>query len=219
LVLVTALAAFVGCSGADQPPEPPDASPTPVVLDLSPGQVGVSLGILQDWSGSGTGVSEIALALGDEFTVVVNADTNGEVVTVGQVELDWDASALAALEFSHGDLIGSAPMGGYALTGPQGVLQGSLRYTVFDQNLPDETPPGVLARFKFRVVDGRFGEPRAEDGAFPIRLIRATLTDDTTGSDLASLMSLPPMSELPGFEGSGIEAVLRGGVVVRVGGP
>ena len=64
--------------------------------------------------------------------------------------------------------IGSAPMGGYALTGPQGVLQGSLRYTGFDQDLPDETPPGVLARFKFRVVDGRFGEPRSEEGAFPI---------------------------------------------------
>ena len=162
LALAVALAAVIGCDDAGQPPVPHEPSPSPTVVPLSPGQVGVSLGILRGWPGTGPIVSEAALEPGDEITVVVNADTNGEVVTVGLVELNWDASALAAVEFLHGDLIGSTPYGGYALTGPRGVNQGSLKYTVYDYELPDETPPGVLARFKFRVVDGRFREPRAE---------------------------------------------------------
>ena len=214
LVLAIALAAVVGCddSDADQPPAPQEPSPSPTPAPLSPGQVGVSLGILRGWPGSGPIASETTLEPGDEFTVVVNADTNGEVVTAGQVELDWDASALAAVEFLDGDLIGSAPLGGYELTGPPGVLQGRLRYTVHDQELPDETPPGVLARFKFRVVDGRFGEPRAKEGAYPIELTRAAVTDDTT--EIAS-----PGDELLRLERSGLEAVLRGGVVIRVEDP
>ena len=212
LVLAIALAAVVGCDDADQPPAPHEPSSSPTGVPLSPGQVGVSLGILRGWPGSGPIVSEIILEPGDEFTVVVNADTNGEVVTVGQVELDWDASALTAVTFLHGDLIGSTPFGGYELTGPPGVLQGSLRYSVWDYELPDETPPGVLARFKFRVADGRFGEPRAEQGAFPIELTWAAVTDDTTE------ITPQPRGRLR-FERSGIEAVLRGAVVVRVEDP
>ena len=214
LVLAIALAAVVGCGDADQPPAPTEPSPSPTVVPpLSPGQVGVSLGIERGWPGSGPIVSEIVLEPGDEFTVVVNAETNGEVMTGGQVELDWDAAALVAVDFLHGDLIGSAPhQGGYELTGPEGVNQGSLRYWVYDQKLPDETPPGVLARFKFRVADGRFGEPRAEEGAFPIALTRAAVTDDTTGIAAFGDELLP-------FERSEIEAVVQGGVVVRVEDP
>ena len=213
LVLAIALAAVVGCGDADQPPAPPEPSPSPTVVPpLSPGQVGVSLGIERGWPGSGPMVSEITLEPGDEFTVVVNADTNGEVVTVGQVELNWDPSALRAVESLFGDLIGSTPFGGYELTGSQDVTyQGSLRYSVYDAELPDETPPGVLGRFRFRVADGRFGEPRAEEGAFPIELTWAAVTDETE-------FTPQPMGRLP-FEGSGIEAVLRGAVVVRVEDP
>ena len=215
LVLAIALAAVVGCDDADQPPAKPEpiSSPT-VVPPLSPGQVGVSLGILRGWPGTGPIVSETTFEPGDEFTVVVNADTNGEALTGGQVELEWDASALIAVEFLHGDLIGSGsapPQGGYELTGPQGVLQGGLRYKAYDQELPDETPPGVLARFKFRVADGRFGEPRAEEGAFPIELTWAAVTDETE-------ITPQPFGRLR-FERSGIEAVLRGAVVVRVEDP
>ncbi len=216
LVLAIALAAVIGCNGADQPTVALEPSPT--VGPLSPGQVGVSLGILRGWPGSGPTASEIILQPGDEFTVVVNVDTNGEFVTVGQVELDWDASTLAAVEFLHGDLIGSAPLGEYGLTGPQGVLQGSLKYTVWDQELPDETPPGVLAKFKFRVVDGSFGEPPAEEGAYSIELTRAAVTDDTTEGDEAPNPA-GPGPKLLQFERSGIEAVLQGAVVVRVESP
>ena len=76
--------------------------------------------------------------------------------------------------------------------------------------LPDETPSGVLARFKFRVADGRFGEPRAEEGAFPIELTRAAVTHET---------EITPAPGLRRFEQSGIEAVLGGAVVVRVEDP
>jgi hypothetical protein len=213
LVLAIALAAVVGCGDADQPPAPPEPSPSPTVVPpLSPGQVGVSLGIERGWPGSGPIVSEIVLEPGDEFIVVVNADTNGEVVTVGEVELAWDASALRAVERLFGDLIGSTPFGGYELIGsPDVTYQGSLRYSVYDAELPDETPPGVLGRFRFRVADGRFGEPRAEEGAFPIELTWAAVTDETE-------FTPQPMGRLP-FEGSGVEAVLRGAVVVRVEDP
>ena len=121
LVLAIALAAVVGCGDADQPPAPPEPSPSPTVVPpLSPGQVGVSLGIERGWPGSGPIVSEIVLEPGDEFTVVVNADTNGEVMTGGQVELEWDAAALVAVDFLHGDLIGSAPhQGGTSSLGPR----------------------------------------------------------------------------------------------------
>ncbi len=68
---------------------------------------------------------------------------------------------------------------------------------------------GVLAKFKFRVVDGRFGETQAEEGAFPIEITRAAVTDDTT--EMASLGG-----ELLRIERSGIEAVLQGAVVVHV---
>ena len=151
LVLAIALAAVVGCGDADQPPAPPEPSPSPTVVPpLSPGQVGVSLGIERGWPGSGpivseivlepgdeftvvvnadtngevmgSGpiVSEIVLEPGDEFTVVVNADTNGEVMTGGQVEFEWDAAALVAVDFLHGDLIGSAPhQGGTSSLGPR----------------------------------------------------------------------------------------------------
>lgn len=208
LALAIALTLVVGCDDADQPRALQEPGPTPTVVSLSPGQVGFSLGMLLGWPGSGPIVYEITLEPGDEFTVVVNADTNGEVVTAGRVELDWDASALVAVEFSHGDLRGTSPMGEYALTGPQGVLQGSLRYAVFDNELPDETPPGVLAKFKFRVADGSFGESRAEEGAFPIELTGAVVTDDRTeGADLLR------------FERSGIVAVPQGAVIVRVEDP
>ena len=213
-VLAIVLAAVVGCGDADEPPAPPEPIPSPtVVAPLSPGQVGVSLGIQRGWPGTGPIVTEITLQPGNEFTVVVNADTNGEVVTGGLVELGWDASALSAVERLDGDLIGGSTPGGYELTGPQDVTyQGSLRYTVYGHELPDETPPGVLASFRFRVKDGRIGEPRAEEGAFPIELTRAAVTDDTT--ELAAFGD-----ELLRLERSGIEAVLRGAVVVRVEDP
>lgn len=210
LAFAIVLAAFVGCSSVDQPSAPPEATPT--VGPLSTGQVGVSLGIMQGWPGSGPVVGEAVFEPGDEFTVVVNADTNGEVVTVGQVELSWDASALSAVEFLDGDLIGSAPQGEYELTGVPGVLQGGLIHTVWDQELPDETPPGVLARFKFRVVDGGFGEDRAEEEAYLIKLTRAAVTDDTTA--IAS-----QGDELLRLERSGMQAVLQGGVVINVTDP
>ncbi len=213
LVLAIALAAVAGCSGADQPPAPREPSPSPTAVPLSPGQVGISLGILRGWPGTGPIVSETTLEPGDEFTVVVNADTNGEVVTLGLVELSWDASALAAVETLREDLMFSTPFGLYELTGSQeAVYQGSLKYTVHGYELPDETPPGVLGRFKFRVVDGRFGEPRAEEGAFRIELTRAAVTDDRTALASAG-------DELLRLERSGIEAVLRGAVVVRVEDP
>ena len=110
LVLAIALAGLVGCDDAAQPPAPPEPSPSPTVVPpLSSGQVGISLGILRGWPGTGPVVSEITLEPGVEFTVVVNADTNGEVLTGGQVELEWDAAALVAVESLHGDLIGSEP--------------------------------------------------------------------------------------------------------------
>ena len=96
------------------------------------------------WPGSGPIAVEMTLAPGDEFTVVVNADANGEVVTVGQIVLDWDASALAAVEFLDGDLIGSAPLGVRAHWA-SGRIPGRSQYTVWDRELPDKKPPGVLA--------------------------------------------------------------------------
>lgn len=196
LMFTIVLAAAVGCNSVDKPSAAPE--PTPTVGPLSSGQVGISLDLQPGWLGSGTIASDIELMPGDEFTVVVNADTNGEVVTAGQIELNWDASALAALEYTDGGLIGSAPLGGYELTGPHGVLQGGLRYTVWDQELPGETPSGVLAKFKFRVVDDRFGKAEAEEGTYSITLANAGISNDRV--ELTSVGDERLRFERPGIE-------------------
>ena len=137
-------------------------------------------------------------------------DTNGEVVTAGDVAITWNDRALVARHFIHGDLIGRSPFGLYELTGAGDVGQGQLHYRVHDATDPNTTPPGIMARFRFKVGDGSIGTPDAESGDYTISIVTATLTDDRT-----------PISSDPNLEsrlaGASYETFVRNAsVVVRV---
>lgn len=155
--------------------------------------------------------SELTAGQREEFEILITVDTNGELVTAGDATLGWDHEALVARGFLHGDLIGSSPLGLYELTGAGNAGQGELHYQVHDSADPDITPPGILARFRFKVGDGSLGMPTADGGDYTIVIGTGILTDDRT----------PPTSgAAPGaalksrFEGASYETYLRNASVV-----
>ena len=200
ILLALLLAVAPGCGSETEPDIPaPTSMPVP-----TPQGRHVKLDLRLD-----SGDSEVIAKPGDELQVLVHVDTNGELVTAGTVRISWDPAALVARGFVHGDLIGSAPQGGYSLIGPANGQQGELAYAVYDHVDPVVTPSGTMVTIRFMVADGSIGNPLAEAGRYAIRLKTATLTDDVAA------VTSPDLDIL--FESVPYETYIRGAVVVNVG--